>query len=221
MLPKGIGDIEKAYQDTCQDLELLGRCIATGKKALSKKDVVDTMLADVESYATIDSDFQCYWRTTKSVLDGGYRLAKQLRSLEFAKRWEMINEVWIEMLAHAAAHCPWKERAQQLRRGGELLTHEEQRQCVLAIGRYELGNADISLSIADEEVKELQRVAANKERELEHKNEELERKDRELEHLRSLLAASTQPQRLDALPGGSSAQSDNQGTGDKIILSVQ
>jgi hypothetical protein len=27
------------------------------------------------------------------------------------------------MLAYAAAHCPWKEHAQQLRRGGELLTH--------------------------------------------------------------------------------------------------
>ncbi|CAK7340385.1 unnamed protein product, partial [Dovyalis caffra] len=84
-------------------------------------------------------DFQSDWRTTKSVLDGGHRLAKQLRSLEFAKRFEMINEVWIEMLSHAAAHCPWKEHAQQLRRGGELLTHE---------------------------VKELKRVVANKEIEL-------------------------------------------------------
>jgi hypothetical protein len=27
------------------------------------------------------------------------------------------------MVAYAAAHCPWKEHTQQLRRGGELLTH--------------------------------------------------------------------------------------------------
>jgi hypothetical protein len=27
------------------------------------------------------------------------------------------------MLAYAAAHCPWKKHVQQLRRGGELLTH--------------------------------------------------------------------------------------------------
>jgi len=27
------------------------------------------------------------------------------------------------MLAYAAAHCPWKEHAQQQRRGGELVTH--------------------------------------------------------------------------------------------------
>ena len=35
----------------------------------------------------------------------------------------MINEVWVEMVAYAAAHCPWKEHTHQLRRGGELLTH--------------------------------------------------------------------------------------------------
>nr|XP_034887837.1 uncharacterized protein LOC118028377 [Populus alba] len=35
----------------------------------------------------------------------------------------MINGVWVEMVAHAAAHCPWKEHIHQLRRGGELLTH--------------------------------------------------------------------------------------------------
>jgi hypothetical protein len=35
----------------------------------------------------------------------------------------MINEVWVEMVAHAAAHCPWKEHTHQLRRDGELLTH--------------------------------------------------------------------------------------------------
>ena len=123
MLPKGIGDIEKGYLDTCQDLALLGKVIATGEKALSKKDVVDTILLGIESYTTAESDFLSDWRTTKSVLDGGYWLARQLRSWGLEKRWKMINEVWIEMLAYAAAHCPRKEYAQQLRRGGELLTH--------------------------------------------------------------------------------------------------
>jgi hypothetical protein len=35
----------------------------------------------------------------------------------------MIKEVWVEMVAYAAAQCPWKEHTHQLRRGGELLTH--------------------------------------------------------------------------------------------------
>ncbi|OMO55917.1 hypothetical protein CCACVL1_26930 [Corchorus capsularis] len=39
------------------------------------------------------------------------------------EKWEMISEVWVEMLTHAASRCSWKEHAQQLRHGGELLTH--------------------------------------------------------------------------------------------------
>ncbi|KAK1578600.1 hypothetical protein Q3G72_031534 [Acer saccharum] len=37
--------------------------------------------------------------------------------------WDMISEVWLEMLAYAAQNCEWKEHAQHLRKGGELLTH--------------------------------------------------------------------------------------------------
>ncbi|KAJ6875995.1 hypothetical protein NC652_035382 [Populus alba x Populus x berolinensis] len=59
----------------------------------------------------------------KSVLRGVHVLARQLLSLGPEKRWWMINEVWVEMVAYAAAHCPWKEHTHQLRRGGELLTH--------------------------------------------------------------------------------------------------
>ncbi|TXG68489.1 hypothetical protein EZV62_003424 [Acer yangbiense] len=38
-------------------------------------------------------------------------------------RWDMISEVWLEMLAYAVQNCDWKEHAQHLRDGGELLTH--------------------------------------------------------------------------------------------------
>ncbi|KAJ6676387.1 hypothetical protein OIU85_009652 [Salix viminalis] len=72
-----------------------------------------------------DAEFQTRWKRHKSAVEGGRVLARQLvESIsESKKRWEMIEEVWMEMLTHAAAHCPWKEHAHQLRRGGELLTH--------------------------------------------------------------------------------------------------
>ncbi|KAK3170534.1 hypothetical protein Dsin_000151 [Dipteronia sinensis] len=38
-------------------------------------------------------------------------------------RWDVISEVWLEMLAYAAQNCDWKEHAQHLKKGGELLTH--------------------------------------------------------------------------------------------------
>ncbi|KAL3587301.1 hypothetical protein D5086_014168 [Populus alba] len=40
------------------------------------------------------------------------------------KKWEMISEVWVEMLMYAASHSVWKEHVHALARGGELLTHD-------------------------------------------------------------------------------------------------
>ncbi|KAB5525233.1 hypothetical protein DKX38_022982 [Salix brachista] len=73
-----------------------------------------------------DTEFQTEWKTNKySAVKGGCVLARELLELISGskKRWNMIQEVWMEMLTHAAAHCPWKEHAHALRRGGELLTH--------------------------------------------------------------------------------------------------
>ncbi|KAJ6676388.1 hypothetical protein OIU85_009653 [Salix viminalis] len=69
--------------------------------------------------------FQNSWKTDKSTVFGGHVLARQLLESisESKKRWEMIEEVWMEMMTYAATRCPWKEHANQLRRGGELLTH--------------------------------------------------------------------------------------------------
>jgi hypothetical protein len=39
------------------------------------------------------------------------------------KKWEMISEVWVDMLMYAASHCRWKEHVHALSQGGELLTH--------------------------------------------------------------------------------------------------
>ena len=64
-----------------------------------------------------------------SALLDGCMLAMSLQSLESLdgwpneKKWEMISEVWVEMLMYAASHCGWKEHADALARGGELLTH--------------------------------------------------------------------------------------------------
>ncbi|KAJ6970942.1 hypothetical protein NC653_035268 [Populus alba x Populus x berolinensis] len=80
-------------------------------------------LRNGESRGYDDGSFQSNWKLEKSVLRGVDVLARQLLLLAPEKRWWMIREVWVEMLVYAAAHCPWKEHTQQLRRGGELLTH--------------------------------------------------------------------------------------------------
>jgi protein-S-isoprenylcysteine O-methyltransferase Ste14 len=122
-LSQGIGD--EGYLHSLRDLDsIISKEEAPTKSpATSREEVVDAILFYYESFVIDDIRFQFRWKETKSAVAGGDRLAKQLRLLGFKKRWEIIEEVWMEMLAYAAAHCPWKEHAQQLRRGGELLTH--------------------------------------------------------------------------------------------------
>ena len=61
---------------------------------------------------------------SKSVLFDACKLASDLQAIsDKNQKWEMVNNVWVEMLAYAACHCRGNYHAQQLRRGGELLTH--------------------------------------------------------------------------------------------------
>ncbi|KAL7264614.1 hypothetical protein ACSBR1_002553 [Camellia fascicularis] len=58
---------------------------------------------------------------SNSVILHGCKLASQLSNR--GNRWEIIGEVWVEMLCHAASQCSGRFHVQQLRRGGKFLTH--------------------------------------------------------------------------------------------------
>ncbi|KAL4376905.1 hypothetical protein GQ457_02G035250 [Hibiscus cannabinus] len=62
--------------------------------------------------------------SSKSVLFDACRLASALNGVTDKKvRWDMIRDVWLELLTYAASHSRGSQHCQQLRRGGELLTH--------------------------------------------------------------------------------------------------
>ncbi|XP_071939254.1 uncharacterized protein [Coffea arabica] len=50
------------------------------------------------------------------------KLAKDLKKLNDKKRWEIMSKVWVELLSYAASHCRANAHAQQLSKGGELIT---------------------------------------------------------------------------------------------------
>lgn len=63
-----------------------------------------------------------------SQLFKGCVFGKKLQSLVSENRWdpeekwEFISEVWMDMMTYAAGYCSLQQHADQLRRGGELLT---------------------------------------------------------------------------------------------------
>lgn len=55
------------------------------------------------------------------MLRDAQRLARNLMAR--ANRWDIICSVWVEMLCYAAANCSADYHAEQIRRGGGLITH--------------------------------------------------------------------------------------------------
>ncbi|XP_031257819.1 uncharacterized protein LOC116115826 [Pistacia vera] len=115
MMPKGIGEIR--YRDTCAHVKQFFE--KDNQKESASMDVISRKLLEMVYRRSI----------SQSVLSDGCKLAKKLNSLESEKhwkcedKWRMISEVWIEMLTYAANSCGWKDHAQQLWKGGELVTH--------------------------------------------------------------------------------------------------
>ncbi|WOG94121.1 hypothetical protein DCAR_0313414 [Daucus carota subsp. sativus] len=120
MLPNGIGQIR--FQDTCAEATEFFQEL----KITPDEDEACTKLLQVE---IIIPPHEVKGDRSKSVLFDACKLAKLLQSLECGElwekqqKWEMMSHMWIEMLSYAACHCTWKDHAQQIRRGGELITH--------------------------------------------------------------------------------------------------
>ncbi|XP_031282925.1 uncharacterized protein LOC116141580 [Pistacia vera] len=116
MLPKGIGEIR--YRDTCAE----ARRFFKQRMSTSQK-IKEACKALLQVNTNVPME-KIKGDRSQSVLFYGCKLAKQLKSLERQDEvWEMISQVWVEMLTYAASRCQWKEHGQQLTKGGELLTH--------------------------------------------------------------------------------------------------
>ncbi|XP_065867251.1 uncharacterized protein [Euphorbia lathyris] len=120
MLPNGIGQIR--FQDSCAE------AIQFFEEKRYKLDRMKTCCALLEVSTDI-LPCQVKGDRSKSVLFDACRLAKSIHSMEteeqwtMDKKWEMINNVWIEMLCYGANQCGWRNHVKQLTNGGELLTH--------------------------------------------------------------------------------------------------
>lgn len=114
MLPIGIGMIR--FRDTCAEA-----LVFFEERSSTSKVEAYEMLGQVSTKvfpATVKGD------RSKSVLFEACKLAASLNEMsDTGKMWKMVGDVWVEILGYAASQCRGFDHAQQLEKGGELLTH--------------------------------------------------------------------------------------------------
>ncbi|XP_076892286.1 uncharacterized protein LOC143543979 [Bidens hawaiensis] len=117
MLPIGIGMIR--FRDTCAEAMVFFK----ERSSTSKLEAYE-MLGQVSTKvfpSKVKGD------RSKSVLFEACKLAASLNEMGHdsghGKMWKMVGDVWVEMLGYAASQCRGFDHAQQLEKGGELLTH--------------------------------------------------------------------------------------------------
>ncbi|KAL4018899.1 hypothetical protein IC575_022528 [Cucumis melo] len=113
----GIGEIR--FRDTCAEAKkffdrrrfsctLDESKITKGCREILAVNVIDAKPVEVKG------------DKSKSVLFNGSLLARKLK--KHNEKWEIMSKVWIEMLSYAASHCRPDQHAQQVSKGGELIT---------------------------------------------------------------------------------------------------
>ncbi|KAJ9554089.1 hypothetical protein OSB04_018134 [Centaurea solstitialis] len=114
MLPIGIGMIR--FRDTYAEALIFFE----ERSSTSKLEAYE-MLGQVSTKvfpAKVKGD------RSKSVLFEACKLAAALNEIsDTEKMWKMVGDVWVEILGYAASQCRGFDHAQQLEKGGELLTH--------------------------------------------------------------------------------------------------
>ncbi|MBA0848316.1 hypothetical protein Goshw_000521 [Gossypium schwendimanii] len=142
MLPKDFGDTTKeSFVPEKRKPDLIRKESQRMASTFSEGGTLDTTAAisgllgirDAEVFfsfeLTSNSSLTQVEVTEPNVLVGGLDVAQQLQELldqfryDYDDIWEIVSDIWMKMLIHAAKYCSWKEHAVALRQGGELLTY--------------------------------------------------------------------------------------------------
>ncbi|KAL3749238.1 hypothetical protein ACJRO7_010351 [Eucalyptus globulus] len=105
-------------KDTCAEMDVFFTDIADQSEQNKTKEKACECLLNAHQHVD-PNDVEGV--ASKSVLFDACLLAKELYSL-VEDKWDIMSEVWVELLGYAAVHCRPFNHAQQLSKGGELVT---------------------------------------------------------------------------------------------------
>ncbi|XVE65394.1 hypothetical protein DITRI_Ditri07aG0176900 [Diplodiscus trichospermus] len=124
----GIGKIR--FRDTCAEAERFFRergLLSWLENKKKRENIVEAEACkEILSVTTDVKPEAVKGDRSKSVLFDASMLAQELNSLEAANKdldkWKLMSRVWVEMISYAASNCRANAHAQQLSKGGELIT---------------------------------------------------------------------------------------------------
>ncbi|XP_058186303.1 uncharacterized protein LOC131303448 [Rhododendron vialii] len=126
MLPIGMGQIK--FRDLYSNLaDFIEMRTSKSLKDVTEEDAADLLIGLVKDENMVVGGGDM----SNSVIFDSCKLASQLgkyeqeqgRHDEQERIWNVIVFFWMEILGYAASQCKGRQHAQQLRRGGEYLTH--------------------------------------------------------------------------------------------------
>ncbi|XVF13711.1 hypothetical protein REPUB_Repub08aG0231000 [Reevesia pubescens] len=110
----GIGKIR--FRDTCAEAERFFR----RRSVLQNQDNIALVCEEILSVNTDVEPVTVKGDRSKSVLFDASMLAKELEKHE--DKWKILSRVWVELVSYAASHCRASTHAQEVSKGGELIT---------------------------------------------------------------------------------------------------
>lgn len=115
--------LKKAHHFHCTVLAFFGK----GKDSADEQQIIISACKRILAVNTEVKPVTMKGDRSKSVLFDGCILAKELQEMGRSegknnRKWEIVSKVWVELLCYAASHCSANAHAQQLTKGGELIT---------------------------------------------------------------------------------------------------
>ncbi|GMJ00218.1 hypothetical protein like AT5G45480 [Hibiscus trionum] len=121
----GIGKIR--FRDTCAEAERFfdSQNLPSRAKNMTNSGTVETKACEAILSVTTDVKPEAVkGDRSKSVVFDASMLAQELNRLEEKglDKWKLMARVWVELISYAGSHCRANTHAQQVSKGGELIT---------------------------------------------------------------------------------------------------